>query len=274
MRTFLALASLALATALPLKPASAQPTGQLVDVRIVDADSGSVLPIHAHRGRLHVPGDPGRPYTVELVNRTAERLLVVLSIDGVNVVTGETASPSQSGYVLHPHQRSEIRGWRKSLAESAEFYFTALPDSYAARTGRPFDVGVIGAAVFREVPRRFVPSSPPIARGREGWSKDAPGTDAPLAASPESESGAADSKSFRSTAPRQDLGTGHGRRQWDPVAETRFERRNARPDEIVSLFYDSRARLVADGVIPRRHPRHLAADPNPFPAGFVPDPWR
>jgi len=272
MRMFLALASLALAAALPMERAAAQPTGQLVDVRIVDAETGSALPIYPHRGRLHVPGDPGLPYTVELINRTPERLLVVPSIDGVNVVTGETASPSQSGYVLHPHQRTEIRGWRKSLAESAEFYFTALPDSYAARTGRPFDVGVIGAAVFREVPRRFVPPSPPIARGRDGWSKDAPGADAPLAATPESESGAADSKSFRS-APRQDLGTGHGRRQWDPVAETRFERRSARPDEVVSLFYDSRDRLVAEGVIPRR-PRHLAGRPNPFPAGFVPDPWR
>jgi hypothetical protein len=270
MRSFLALASLALVTALPIDRAAAEATGQLVDLRVVDADTGSMLPIYPHRGRLHVPGDPGRPYTVELTNRTHERLLVVLSIDGINVVSGQTASPAQSGYVLHPHQRPEIRGWRKNLAESAEFYFTALPDSYAARTGRPFDVGVIGAAVFREVPRRFVPPSPPIAREREGWSKDAPGSEAPLAnqAAPEAKSGALGAPSAR-----QDLGTGHGRRVWDPVAEARFERRSARPDEVVSLFYDSHARLIAEGVIPRRHPRHMAG-PNPFPAGFVPDPWR
>jgi hypothetical protein len=270
MRAFLALAAVALAVALPTDRAAAQPTGQLVDVRIVDAWSGRPLPVYTHRGRLHVPGDPGRPYTVELVNRTNERLLVVLSVDGVNVVTGETASPAQSGYVLNPWQRTEIRGWRKSLAESAEFYFTALPDSYAARTGRPFDVGVVGAAVFREVPRRVVPPSPPIARERDGWSKGAPGGDAPLAgeAAPEAKSGG-----FGAPAPRQDLGTGHGRRQWDPVAETRFERRSSRPDEVVSLFYDSHARLVAEGVVPRRHPRQIAG-PNPFPGGFVPDPWR
>ena len=270
MRSFLALAILALATALPTERAAAQPTGQLVDVRIVDAWSGRPLPVYAHRGRLHVPGDPGRPYTVELVNRTNERVLVVLAIDGVNVVTGETASPAQSGYVLNPWQRTEIRGWRKSHAESAEFHFTSLPDSYAARTGRPFDVGVVGVAVFREAPRRFAPPSPPIAREREGWSKGAPDADAPFAgeASPEAKSGV-----LGAPAPRQDLGTGHGRRQWDPVAETRFERRSQRPDEVVSLFYDSHARLVAEGVIPRR-PRHLAGRPNPFPGGFVPDPWR
>lgn len=268
MRTFLALAVIAAAAVLPIERVDAQPSGQLVDIRVVDAASGQPMPIYPHRGRLHLPGEPGRAYTLELVNRTHERLLVVLSIDGVNVVTGETASPVQSGYVLNPRQRSEIRGWRKSLAESAEFYFTALPDSYAARTGRPFDVGVIGAAVFREVPRHFAPPSPPIARERDGWSMDAP-----LAEAPDAGAAAPESKSLRSTAPRQDLGTGHGRRVWDPVTETRFERRSERPDELIALFYDSHARLIADGVIPRRH-RHLAERPNPFPAGFVPDPWR
>ena len=46
----------------------------------------------------------------------------------------------------------EIDGWRKSMDEVAAFYFTALPDSYAARTGRPDNVGVIGVALFREEP--------------------------------------------------------------------------------------------------------------------------
>src|SRR6185295_2747740 len=63
----------------------------------------------------------------------------------------------------------EITGWRKSYSEAAAFYFTALPDSYAARTDRPDNVGVIGAAVFRE---RVVPpvarpyeTQPPVASG-------------------------------------------------------------------------------------------------------------
>ena len=43
-----------------------------------------------------------------------------------------------------------IEGWRKSLDDVATFYFTRLPDSYAARTGRPDNVGVIGVALFPE----------------------------------------------------------------------------------------------------------------------------
>src|SRR3546814_20574948 len=93
---------------------------------------------------------PGHRYAVRLTNTSGERVLVVLSVDGVNAVTGEDADPSQAGYVLAPWQSTEIDGWRKSLDEVARFSFTDLPDSYAARTGRPRTVGVIGIAVFRE----------------------------------------------------------------------------------------------------------------------------
>jgi hypothetical protein len=59
--------------------------------------------------------------------------------------------------VLSPRDSLDISGWRKSLSETAAYYFTALPDSYAARTGRPDDVGVIGVALFR---RKQAPPPP------------------------------------------------------------------------------------------------------------------
>ena len=107
---------------------------------------------------------PGHRYGVRLTNTTGERVLVVLSVDGVNAVTGQTAHPSQAGYVLEPWQSTEITGWRKSYNDVAQFVFTALPDSYAARTGRPDNIGTIGVAVFRE--RAYIrpmPPAPPIA---------------------------------------------------------------------------------------------------------------
>ena len=70
-------------------------------------------------------------------NASAERALAVMSVDGVNVISGDTASPAQSGYVLGPSESADIAGWRKDMTRTAAFYFTALPDSYAARTGRP-----------------------------------------------------------------------------------------------------------------------------------------
>jgi hypothetical protein len=83
--------------------------------------------------------------------------VTVLSVDGVNVLTGQTAATLQSGYVIDGGQSYAINGWRKSMEDVAQFVFTALPDSYAARTGRPGNVGVIGVAVYRE---RAAPPQP------------------------------------------------------------------------------------------------------------------
>src|SRR5215467_3521226 len=119
-------------------------------VEIFDRSEGRVLPIYWHQGRRYVVGKPGNEYAIRVRNTGGGRMLAVMSVDGVNVISGETASPSQSGYVLAPGETADIAGWRKSMSRTAAFYFTALPDSYAARTGRPDNVGVIGVAVFRE----------------------------------------------------------------------------------------------------------------------------
>ena len=48
-----------------------------------------------------------------------------------------------------------------------------------------------------------------------------------------------------------------------------FERATSVPAEIITVYYDSHANLVARGII--REPVHVAPTPRPFP-GFVPDP--
>lgn len=261
----------ALLLALAALPAAAQ-TGRLVDVAVMERDTGRTLPLYARHGRIHVPGDPGARYAVVLTNRTPERLLAVLSVDGVNAISGETASAQQSGYVLAPYGRTEVRGWRKNLGETAEFYFTELPDSYAARTDRPENVGVIGVAVYRERERWVEP--PAIGRERqrdaEPWRgrKSGPG-------SADAEAGAAapQSKSLESRR-AQELGTGHGERRWDPARVTSFERRSPRPDEVVALYYDSARVLIARGIMPPPRRSRYTREPDPFPLGFAPDPYR
>lgn len=240
-------------------------TAPLLDVEIVGRSGGRSLDRYSHLGRIYVPGKPGEAYAVRLVNRTPGRLLAVLSVDGVNAVTGETASPAQSGYVLAPYSSTEITGWRKSLKEVAQFYFTSLSDSYAARTERPGNVGVIGVAVFRERPRH--PPRPDLEAPRFSASPAAPPLGAGRAAvEAPAESAAAD-------APRKEsherLGTGHGAREYAPIEYTDFVRAGSTPDQMVSIRYDSYDNLVLKGIIPSS-PTY--ADPQPFPLRFVPDP--
>ena len=148
-----ALAMLALAaTALPARAGHGHGRGPL-RLDLVDRESGLPIQVHFADGQRWIAGEPGHRYRIRLSNTTGRRLLAVVSVDGVNVVTGETASPAQSGYVLEPWASVDVDGWRKSLGEVAAFHFTALRHSYAARTGRPLDVGVIGVAVFEEARR-------------------------------------------------------------------------------------------------------------------------
>lgn len=245
-----ALALLALAATQPVHAG----TGRLAQLEVFDRATGQVLPVHRHQGRLWVAGRPGHEYELRVRSRHGGRLLAVTSVDGVNVVTGQTAAPEQSGYVLAGHGQVRITGWRKSTRQTAAFEFTTLSDSYAARTGRPDHVGVIGVALFREAaPQRW--QGDELAAGQADRHR-ARAPAAPAASAPPS---AAES-----------LGTGHGRRLESPVRQVSFERASALPDEVIEIWYDSRENLVAQGVLPP--PRHPWSRPRAFPAGFVPDP--
>lgn len=245
----LALALLAGTACLPL------PARDLVRLDVVDRDATTVLPQYAHRGDAWIAGIPGHRYAVRLANTTGERVLVVLSVDGVNAVTGETAAPGQAGYVLGPWETAEIAGWRKSLDDVAEFLFTDVPDSYAARTGRPADVGVIGIAVFREAP-----PAPPIVLQDEA--RPQAKASAPAA---RAEAATADA-----TAAPQQLGTGHGQRAWSPVGRTHFVRASRSPAQLRQLRYDDAESLAARGILPRAWIAERR--PTAFPGGFVADP--
>jgi hypothetical protein len=255
--------------------AAAAQAGALVDVAVVSRATGQRMPAWTHQGRLYVAGTPGEKYSVLVTNKTGARVLTVVSVDGINAITGETANPGQSGYVLDPWGSVDIGGWRKSMSEVASFVFTALPDSYAARTDRPDNVGVIGVAVFREY-RRPRPR-PPVLQQPAPFSGLGSGADKAR----EADSGPARDATSRAAAPtaetsirpepklEEKLGTGHGEREASEARWTQFRRASESPNELLSIHYDSRPNLVARGII--RVPSR--AEPNPFPGfRFTPDP--
>ncbi|MFY2763438.1 hypothetical protein [Arenimonas sp. MALMAid1274] len=250
----------------------------LVSLQVLDLERQETLPQYPHRGRDYIEGRAGHRYAVVLQNLTGERVLAVVSVDGVNAISGQTAGAQQTGYVLGPWQRLEVRGWRKNLSEIAEFHFTSLDDSYAARTGRPQNVGVIGVAAFRERRPMPAPHYPAPWQDRSERSGPYPSAAAPMAKA-ESRGGAtADAASadyergLGESAARQQLGTGHGQRRWDAATATSFERESPRPNQQLSVWYDSTRALVARGILPARWP-HDYGEPTAFPIGFVPDPY-
>jgi len=261
--------------------------GRLANVTVIDQDSGSVLSTHYFRGEYWVAGRPGARYAIEIHNRLGERLLAVTSVDGVNVLSGATAAWDQAGYVFGPRGGYQITGWRKTHQEVAAFTFTASPDSYAARTGRPANVGVIGVALFRERPPRvYAPPSisapepfhePPVSAGDEAARASADtGTTAapPTAASPGARSNLQEAPVASTRAPAPRLGTGHGEREYSYVQDTDFQRLQDEPNEVIRIRYDSLENLIAMGIVRRPGPRPPVANPFPgsAPGEFVPDP--
>jgi hypothetical protein len=238
-----------------------------LDVALYDRTRGRMLPLWLHDGALYVAGEPGHEYEIRLRSATDGRVLAVTSVDGVNVVTGETASPDQRGYVIDAGASGTIDGWRKDLGAVASFVFTTPRRAYATRTGRPDDVGVIGLAMFREARDR------PAWFGDRAARRDAAAPPPATAAQDRAAESAVSGRTREATAaaPEPRLGTGHGGRRDSPVTQTAFERAGATPDAVVTIYYDSLDNLVARGIVP------VAVSPlrrpEPFPAGrFVPDP--
>jgi len=273
--------------------------GRLVQVDVYDRANGTALPVYKNNGRNYIVGAPGHEYGVRIRNCTNARVLVVTSVDGVNVISGDTAAPSQSGYVLEPWGYVVITGWRKSMDRTAAFYFTDLGDSYAARTGRPQNVGVVGVAVFQEKAQSIAwydfkkrqnsagnsdapssaeakPAAAPSTSRQEATADNIARSmaAAPIARADIAANEAREKDSLESAQKSLGkLGTGHGRSEDSHVTTVAFERATDAPAETLAVQYDRRENLVAMGVLP---PPNYARrqQPDPFPAAlrFAPDP--
>ena len=126
-------------------------TESLISVGLKD-QSGRFLPGLIIGSRRFVVGEEGRRYSIVVRNKTNLRLEVVLSVDGLDVLDGRTASLRKPGYVMGPHSQLKVDGFRQSTEAVATFRFSPVRGSYAAeKYHNTRNVGVIGIAVFNEV---------------------------------------------------------------------------------------------------------------------------
>jgi hypothetical protein len=237
--------------------------GNQVQVNIIDRQQNKPLPIYFFKREYWVAGTPNTAYAVTLSSRLKDRkALATVSIDGVNVVTGEDAHVLQRGYVLSPNKHYSITGWRKSQSEIAAFKFAHPTDSYAASTNRPNNIGMIGVAVFPE--QYQLPASPLVLEDVSNPQKK------PLILKGNR------LRAEISSAHTQKLGTQHGVREVSQSTVASFKRDSHTPSELIVLRYDTIDNLVARGVLrwtPETHAQQPI--PNAFPNNnYVPDPPR
>lgn len=243
--------------------------GDSVTVRIV-TDNGRPLPTYPVKTKhalkkVYAEAVKGDHYRIEVRNRLNRRVGLVIAVDGRNIISGEKSwlKSSERMYILEPYGTGEFAGWRTGQDRINRFYFTDVPDSYAAAFGDESAMGVITVAAYPEV-RRYEPPPVSLSRPAPAWQRgyDHNGTadlgraEAPAAAAPRKEkSSAAAEKAL------EGAGTGYGHEEYSRVETVAFEA-ESRAAETIHFKYEWRATLCRLGVVrcdipPRRPPNRL-----------------
>lgn len=237
--------------------------------------NGVAAPTYQHRGETFVLGTLGERYVLRVHNRTARRVEAVVTVDGRDVIDGKTGDVRKRGYLVGPWGFVDIDGWRVSSHHAAAFRFSSVPQSYAARTGSPRNVGVIGVALFPEarpvIPRPLYRPAPrrdsvpemeqqgagpagDAAGAAESRSSAAPAPAARGEAAAESApmdgaEGAQATRRSRERTQRPGLGTEFGEEVHSRVHEVPFSRASSTsPSVVLGVRYDDRAGLYAIGI--------------------------
>ena len=113
-------------------------------------DQGRILPLHRDGGNYYLSANDAQSYQLRYENSSHQTFEIVASVDGLDVLDGQKASRSKSGYVLRPYSSFAIEGFRKSNAAVASFTFSKPKNSYAANSssGSIENTGVIGTVVY------------------------------------------------------------------------------------------------------------------------------
>lgn len=250
----------------------------LVSVSLESAH-GEALPSIRHRGKNFVAGEHGDRYEIRVTNRSGSRLEVVVSVDGLDAVSGRPGDfTSQRGYVLEPFGTVVIDGFRTSLDRVAAFRFSSVGDSFAAQVGAPHNAGVVGVAVFKERAHRVARHHHPAPWGgtaTRGEAQASPSSSRSKSKSGSKKSpsrpGTKDGRAHRSHAPSRELGTRFGESRHSAVREVSFVRASARrPSFRTTIHYDSARGLQARGVPIRIEP--IVVDPG-WRGSPPPDAW-
>ena len=242
--------------------------GDAVEVRIV-TDDGRTLPTYPVKTKralkkVYTEAVKGDHYRIEVRNRLNRRVGLVIAVDGRNIISGEKSwlKNSERMYILDPYGSGEFAGWRTGQDRINRFYFTDVPDSYAAAFGDESAMGVITVAAYAEV--RHEPPPVSLSQPAPSWQRGQDrngGADSGAAAAPAAPAARSAQRGAKAEKSLEGAGTGYGREEYSHVETVAFEA-ESRAAETIHFKYEWRATLCRLGVVrcdlpPRRPPNRL-----------------
>jgi hypothetical protein len=109
------------------------------------------VPTIPYAGRTYLPVPRlGIDYEIRVWNHGPQRITAIVSVDGLSVINGQPAAEHHPGYIVYPHGKALIQGWRRDMYLAAAFTFEEREKSYASLIGRPEHIGVIGLVAIEE----------------------------------------------------------------------------------------------------------------------------
>ncbi len=233
---------------------------------------------YAARGKSYVEALKNREYSVRLRNRTAERIAVALSVDGLNSIDARTTNAKDARkWVLGPYETIILDGWQVSSETARRFFFTTEEKSYGNWLGETQNLGIVAAAVFRQ--KQPISSyHTPMLQREESKSRDKESDNRSAPAEPSAPMGQTDGSAMSTPKKSDDLAaTGIGQKTSHPVQEVFFDSEDS-PSAVLELRYEYRDGLIRLGVLPAYDPcgdalsRRERAQGFENP-GFAPDPY-
>lgn len=123
-----------------------------MDVQILV--DGKPVKQHWFDSKHWVEARKGKNYEIKIKNSTGHRVLAVVSVDGLDVLTGRAADSNSGGYIIDGYGSYTIKGFRISDDEVNLFEFSDKGQSYAAKspTGEQStaNCGIIGVRFIEE----------------------------------------------------------------------------------------------------------------------------
>jgi hypothetical protein len=135
-----------------------------------------------------------------------------VAVDGRNIISGQKSwlKNTERMYIIDAYSTNEYSGWRTGQDKVNRFYFTDVPDSYAAAFDDESAMGLISIAVYPEIEH----CKPPMNYSYLSPEKKMKEQSIDKAAAPSARGGAQSLES---------AGTGYGREEYSPSYRVEFE---------------------------------------------------
>ena len=119
---------------------------------VIEAIDGRPLRCYSHEGKTFIESHEERAYQLRVKNKTGGKVKAVISVDSLNIVSGESATndPKETGYILQPYEERVFKGYRVDNDTVAQFKFVKREKSYATEQGSGAGNGVVAIRAYEE----------------------------------------------------------------------------------------------------------------------------